>query len=128
MNEISKLLEEFDKYEVKPSEKQIELGNKIKAIFEDVLKEIGKEFKIEIHERPCLKIDLEDENDYPVVSVIIADGEIWVLQAHIYPSDYKTIDGELTIQLDSDNDEKDFNEIELEKVRETALNYLKENV
>lgn len=125
---IEKILENLSNYdEVQPSEKMIKLGDNLKNIFENILNELNLDYTIDISNRPCLKIDLENDNDYPVVSVSIDKDEEWLLLGHIYPKDYQTIDGDLIIQIESDyNDyiEKDFEESKLEELKIFVKDYL----
>lgn len=93
------LLEEFERYETKPSEKMLELGNKIKRVFSNA----------KLDERPCLKIDFENKEDYPVVSVYNDK-----VETHIYPKDFD-LNGEMELQITSGKVDNIYKEADFDK-------------
>lgn len=106
---ITELLEEFDKHiDVNPSEKMIEIGNKIKKVLDTFEKEVH------FDERTCLKIDFEHKEDYPVVSVYND-----IIETHVYPKDFD-LNGEMELQLTSEGIDNTYTEEEFDKLIEDA--------
>jgi len=94
---IKTLLEDLSNYEdIQPTARQKEIAEKVKVLFEQILKEAGLNNEIVVAERTCLKQDLGE--DFPEVNVDVRteDGEDSFFESYIYMSgDEETIKSDL---------------------------------